>query len=122
MVWNFLLDAKLEEAARDRDRVGQMALPPFVALAHIDDDRLRLLHQLARGVDVELRNVLARLIDNVFRACHKSKCNQRPAACISTGWLSRFFTNLIAALSMLMEHSEPHIEHTLEPAASLSSL
>src|SRR5260370_36996705 len=48
---------------------------------------------------------------------------QLAAAWTSTGCCrARFLVNFIAALSMFIEHSDPHILHTVEPAASDSSL
>ena len=41
---------------------------------------------------------------------------------LGTGLQPSMAANLIAALSIFTEHNEPHMLHTLEPEASLSSL
>ena len=52
----------------------------------------------------------------------RDRRSRQPTACASASAIDRRLVNLIAALSMLIEHSDPHIVQTLEPAASLSSL
>ena len=66
MIGNLLFDPEFQEAARNRDRIRDMPLPPFVGLAHIDQHRTRLVEHAARFVDIDLFNRLARFVEDVL--------------------------------------------------------
>ena len=66
MVGHLLLDAQFEEAARDSDRLRNMALAPFVALADVEQHRAGLFQHPARLVDIDRLNLGARLVENIL--------------------------------------------------------
>ena len=57
MVGNLLFDSQFEEAARDPDRLRNMPLAPFVALADIEQHRAGLFEHPARFVDIDRLNL-----------------------------------------------------------------
>src|SRR5579883_154498 len=69
-VGHFLFDSQFEEAARNGYRLGQVALTPFVAFAHVDYHRLGRFDHLARFFHAELGTRRACLINDVF-ACFR---------------------------------------------------
>ena len=66
MVGHLLLDAQFQEAARDSDRLRDVSLAPFVALADVEQHRTRLLQHPARLVDIDRLNLCARLVENIL--------------------------------------------------------
>ena len=66
MVGHLLLDAQFQEAARNSDRLRNMALPPFVALADVEQYRARLFEHPACLVDIDRLNLRARLVQNIL--------------------------------------------------------
>ena len=56
MVGNLLLDTQFQKAAWDENRLGDVSLAPFVALANVDDDGTRFFHQVARFFNADLLN------------------------------------------------------------------
>jgi hypothetical protein len=66
VVGHFLLDPQFEEAAGDADRLRNMPLAPFVALADIEQYRAGLLQHPPRLLDIDRFNLGARLVENVL--------------------------------------------------------
>src|SRR5208282_1213289 len=116
---DFFFDSEFQETARNRDRLRNMSLPPLVAFAYVNQHGAGLFDHPARFVDIDLLNRRTRFVEDILRSFRH---RIQPAACNGASASERRLVNLIAALSMLIEHSEPHIVQTLEPAASLSSL
>ena len=48
MIRHFFLDPELEETAWNTDRLRNVPLAPFIAFAHVDQHRTRLLEHAAR--------------------------------------------------------------------------
>ena len=80
VVRNLLFDSKLEESARNRDRLRNMPLPPFVALAHVDQHGTGLIDHPARFVDSDLLNRRACFVENILGSFRHKFSRPDPSA------------------------------------------